>query len=61
MPDCYGYWFDLFKQINPYIWAGLGTAIAIGISVLGAAWCVDGHKERGRTEGEGEGEGVGLE
>eukprot|EP00188_Purpureofilum_apyrenoidigerum_P006370 Plantae.Rhodophyta-Purpureofilum_apyrenoidigerum.ctg9808.p1 GENE.Plantae.Rhodophyta-Purpureofilum_apyrenoidigerum.ctg9808~~Plantae.Rhodophyta-Purpureofilum_apyrenoidigerum.ctg9808.p1 ORF type:complete len:195 (+),score=25.99 Plantae.Rhodophyta-Purpureofilum_apyrenoidigerum.ctg9808:199-783(+) len=37
-PECYSYWWDLFQAINPYMWAGVGTAFAIGISVLGAAW-----------------------
>ena len=29
----------LFKQIDPYFWASLGVAFAIGLSVIGAAWC----------------------
>mmetsp|Transcript_33479 Transcript_33479/g.132082 ORF Transcript_33479/g.132082 Transcript_33479/m.132082 type:complete len:151 (-) Transcript_33479:2082-2534(-) len=38
LPACYEYWWDLFVQIDPYMWAGVGTAVTIGISVLGAAW-----------------------
>lgn len=38
MPACYGYYFSLFNAIPPHFWAGLGVAIAIGVSVLGAAW-----------------------
>lgn len=30
----------LFRQINPYMFAAMGIAAAIGFSVLGAAWCV---------------------
>ena len=30
----------LFRSVNPYFFAALGIAAAIGISVLGAAWCV---------------------
>ena len=30
----------MFKQIDPYFWGSLGVALAIGLSVLGAAWCV---------------------
>ena len=33
------YWFTIFKHISPYFWAALGVSIAIGMSVLGAAWC----------------------
>jgi len=32
------YWFNIFKHISPYFWAALGVSIAIGMSVLGAAW-----------------------
>jgi hypothetical protein len=28
----------LFRQINPYMFAAMGIAAAIGFSVLGAAW-----------------------
>jgi V-type H+-transporting ATPase proteolipid subunit len=30
----------LFRSVNPYFFAALGIAAAIGFSVLGAAWCV---------------------
>jgi V-type H+-transporting ATPase proteolipid subunit len=29
---------NTFAQINPFMWASVGTAIAISVSVLGAAW-----------------------
>lgn len=32
------YWFTIFQHISPYFWAALGVSIAIGMSVLGAAW-----------------------
>mmetsp|Transcript_1465 Transcript_1465/g.2446 ORF Transcript_1465/g.2446 Transcript_1465/m.2446 type:complete len:201 (+) Transcript_1465:138-740(+) len=38
MPDCYPYWYALFNSISPYLWASIGVALAIGVSVLGAAW-----------------------
>jgi len=38
LPQCYPYWWSLFESISPYSFATLGTALAIGISVLGAAW-----------------------
>lgn len=37
MPACYGYYFALFNAISPHYWAAMGIAIAIGVSVLGAA------------------------
>jgi V-type H+-transporting ATPase proteolipid subunit len=30
----------MFRQIDPYFWSALGVAFAIGLSVIGAAWCV---------------------
>ena len=36
----------LFRQINPYMFAAMGIASAIGFSVLGAAWCVLPHPSR---------------
>jgi len=29
----------LLRSIDPYFFASLGVAFAIGLSVLGAAWC----------------------
>eukprot|EP00178_Gracilaria_changii_P022715 TRINITY_DN67704_c0_g1_i1.p1 TRINITY_DN67704_c0_g1~~TRINITY_DN67704_c0_g1_i1.p1 ORF type:complete len:167 (-),score=24.39 TRINITY_DN67704_c0_g1_i1:37-537(-) len=29
---------DFFHDISPYAWAGVGSALAIGLSVAGAAW-----------------------
>lgn len=34
-------WF-LFRNVSPYFWAAMGVALAIGLSVLGAAWWVGG-------------------
>ena len=31
-------WGDLFYQINPSAWANMGIAIALGMSIVGAAW-----------------------
>ena len=31
-------WSDLFYQVSPYSWAYIGIAIALGISIVGAAW-----------------------
>lgn len=38
MPECYGYYFDLFNSISPYMWSAIGVVFAIGVSVLGSAW-----------------------
>ena len=32
------YYSDLFYETNPYSWAYVGVAIAIGFSIVGAAW-----------------------
>lgn len=31
-------WGELLNGISPYAWAFIGTGLAIGLSVLGAAW-----------------------
>ena len=31
-------WGELFYNINPYSWAYVGIGIALGASVIGAAW-----------------------
>jgi V-type H+-transporting ATPase proteolipid subunit len=31
-------WSDIFYEIDPYLWAYAGTGLAIGLSILGAAW-----------------------
>jgi len=33
-----GGWGTAFLSMSPYVWTGLGIAIAIGVSVVGAAW-----------------------
>jgi V-type H+-transporting ATPase proteolipid subunit len=38
LPSCYSYWAQYFENISPYFFASLGTALAVGLSVLGAAW-----------------------
>ena len=36
-------WGDLFYHISPYSWAYVGIGIALGASVIGAAWYVHSH------------------
>ena len=31
-------WADLFYGINPSAWASVGIALALGMSIAGAAW-----------------------
>ena len=31
-------WKDMFFCINPVSWAYMGVAIALGFSIIGAAW-----------------------
>lgn len=38
MPACYDLWYNALKDIHPHMWGFFGLAMAIGISVLGAAW-----------------------
>lgn len=30
--------YDVFRQISPYAWGGIGIGMAIGMSIFGAAW-----------------------
>ena len=38
MGDTYTEWGQVFYNISPYSWAYVGIAIALGASVIGAAW-----------------------
>lgn len=31
-------WSDIFYSISPYSWAYTGIGIALGVSIVGAAW-----------------------
>ena len=31
-------WGDLFYGIDPYAWGNIGIALALGMSIAGAAW-----------------------
>ena len=33
-------WNDIFNNIDPYLWAYVGTGLAISFSILGAAWYI---------------------
>lgn len=43
-------WGELFYNVSPYSWAYMGIAIALGTSVIGAAWythtLMQGHLHR---------------
>lgn len=36
----YSGWTDMFYCISPYSWAYMGVAIALGFSIIGAAWYI---------------------
>jgi hypothetical protein len=31
-------WADVFYSISPHTWGYLGVALALGLSIIGAAW-----------------------
>ena len=37
-PDTITGWKDMFYCISPYSWAYMGIALALGMSIIGAAW-----------------------
>ena len=40
MASEYTDWADLFYKISPFSWAYVGIGIALGASVIGAAWYI---------------------
>lgn len=36
--ETYTGWMDMFYCITPYSWCWLGLALALGLSIIGAAW-----------------------
>jgi len=44
-----GSWQDVLENIDPYAFAGLGTALALVLCVMGAAWCVARSRRGGRA------------
>jgi F0F1-type ATP synthase membrane subunit c/vacuolar-type H+-ATPase subunit K len=41
--DTINSWGELFYNISPYSWAYVGIGIALGASVIGAAWYSSVH------------------
>lgn len=31
-------WKDMFYCVSPYSWAYMGVSLALGLSIIGAAW-----------------------
>ena len=31
-------WAEIFNDVDPYLWAYVGTGLAIAFSIIGAAW-----------------------
>ena len=36
--QAYTGWIDMFYCISPYSWSWFGLAMALGLSIVGAAW-----------------------